>query len=240
MNKRIACLAATGLALLGGLGCFYPPDTQPVPTASNEPEELPLTPAETNQLRGLHKIALQKFLESPEFGFSRMGPPPKYIVPTDVLDRIVVEHQGQNPVSPTTLRSSMLHNGNNLNKVNLTKALRVNADVAQLKLEDLGVRFEQVQLMGLAKQPEPTVFDIKDDTPAGGKPTRPLDPFEQRGLAKLQANSPMHVESVQGNMRVLAPIYAGATCVSCHTKHGELLGAFSYTLASTGSKVLAK
>jgi hypothetical protein len=241
MNKRIAFVAASGLAILGLAGCFYPPDTQPVPSpTTSEPEEFPLTADETAKLRGLHTITLKKFLEVPDFGLSRMRTPPVYVVPSDVL---VSTPPGGAPVANPGLNNFQMmnvHNGKNPLKVNLTKSLRVDRDVAGLKLDQLGVRFEQVQLMGIAKQPEPTVFDIKDETPAEGKPTRALDPFEQRGLAKLQANSTLYVEQVQGQMRVLAPIFAGATCVSCHNKQGELLGAFSYTLASTGTKVMGK
>ncbi len=235
MNRRIVVGTVGCLALLGLVGCYYPPDTQPVVSSnSNQPEELQLTAAESNQLRNLHTFALQKFLEVPDLGMNRMGigmGKPLHIVPSDVLDRIVEEQQGQNPVSPSTLRFLLNHNANKATKLNLTRALRVNNDLAVLKFEELGVRFEQVQLMGIAKQPEPTVFDIQEDTAPEARPTRPLDAFEQRGLARLQASSSMYVENVNGQLRMLAPIYAGATCVSCHSKQGELLGAFSYTLA---------
>jgi hypothetical protein len=243
MNNRIAFVAASGLAIVGLAGCFYPPDTQPVPSpTTSEPEEFPLTADETAKLRGLHTITLKKFLEAPDFGLSRMRTPPVYVVPSDVL---VSTPPGGAPTpnqqNPSQLVIFAKHHGNTkAEHVNLTKTLRVDRDVAGLQLDQLGVRFEQVQLMGIAKQPEPTVFDIKEDTPAEGRPTRPLDAFEQRGLAKLQANSTLYVEQVQGQMRVLAPIFAGATCVSCHNKQGELLGAFSYTLASTGTKVMGK
>jgi len=82
--------------------------------------------------------------------------------------------------------------------------------------------------MGIAKHPEPVVFDIVASMPKDTKPIRPLDAFERRGLAKLREESGKHVEKVNGQIRMLAPIYAGAACVHCHPQPGELLGAFSY------------
>ena len=91
MNRRIVIGTVGCLALLGLAGCFYPPDTQPIPTVSEpQPEEVQLTSAQSNQLRNLHHVALQKFLEVPDLGMNRMGiGTPLYIVPSDVLDRTV-------------------------------------------------------------------------------------------------------------------------------------------------------
>lgn len=93
--------------------------------------------------------------------------------------------------------------------------------------------FSHVQLIGLVKHPQPVAFEADkapDAKDVSEIPTRFLDAFELRGLAKLRAGENLYVEQHPGDKaRVLGPIYAGASCVSCHQKTGELLGAFSYT-----------
>ncbi|MCI0464417.1 MAG: hypothetical protein L0Z62_46375 [Gemmataceae bacterium] len=64
-------------------------------------------------------------------------------------------------------------------------------------------------------------------------PTRPLDPFETAGLAALRRGEDLFVrDTTDGRRRVLGAIRSGKQCLSCHGgERGELLGAFSYTLA---------
>ena len=99
--------------------------------------------------------------------------------------------------------------------------------------QDDSWEFSRVQLIGLAKHPQPVAFEADkapDAKDVSEIPTRSLDAFELRGLAKLRAGENLYVEQHPGDKaRVLGPIYAGASCVSCHQKTGELLGAFSYT-----------
>ncbi len=93
--------------------------------------------------------------------------------------------------------------------------------------------FSRVQLIGLVKHPQPVAFEADrapDAKDVSEIPTRSLDAFELRGLTKLRAGENLYVEQHPGDKaRVLGPVYAGASCVSCHQKTGELLGAFSYT-----------
>lgn len=63
-------------------------------------------------------------------------------------------------------------------------------------------------------------------------PTRKLDDFETRALPHLRDGDDVALHSSASEMRVLGAIRARGECLECHkTKAGELLGAFTYTLA---------
>jgi hypothetical protein len=64
-------------------------------------------------------------------------------------------------------------------------------------------------------------------------PTRPLDAFETAGLKSLRGGEDLFVrDTPDGHRRVLGAVRSGKHCLSCHEgQRGELLGAFSYTLA---------
>jgi hypothetical protein len=91
----------------------------------------------------------------------------------------------------------------------------------------------KVQLVGLIKHKEPVAYESDKVSMAKGVrdlPTRTLDEFEMRGLEKLRSDEDFYFEKLDnGQVRALGPIYAGARCVACHEKPGELLGGFTYT-----------
>jgi hypothetical protein len=64
-------------------------------------------------------------------------------------------------------------------------------------------------------------------------PTRKLDDFETRALPQLRDGDDVVLQSSAPEMRVLGAIRARAECLECHktSKAGDLLGAFTYTLA---------
>ena len=61
-------------------------------------------------------------------------------------------------------------------------------------------------------------------------PTRPLEPFEQQALEKLQQGEDLVSAEEGTRLRALGALRALRQCQQCHTvREGELLGAFSYT-----------
>ena len=65
---------------------------------------------------------------------------------------------------------------------------------------------------------------------------RPLDGFEREALAKLRRGEDLIVQEAPQQMRMLGSIRAVHQCLDCHSvQRGELLGAFSYRLASDES-----
>jgi len=93
-----------------------------------------------------------------------------------------------------------------------------------------------MQLIGLLKG-APTVYAREATHPgkaAPGQPapTRPLDQFEADALAELREGRELVARTTPGTMRVAGAIRAREACLSCHdVARGDLLGAFSYTLA---------
>lgn len=63
-------------------------------------------------------------------------------------------------------------------------------------------------------------------------PTRKLDEFETRALARLRDGNDVALHSTADDMRMLGAIRARKECLECHKAEvGSLLGAFTYTLA---------
>jgi hypothetical protein len=63
-------------------------------------------------------------------------------------------------------------------------------------------------------------------------PTRPLDTFEFAGLETIRRGKELFVRGTPDGVRMLGAIRAAKQCIECHGgERGDLLGAFSYTLA---------
>jgi hypothetical protein len=90
-----------------------------------------------------------------------------------------------------------------------------------------------VHLVGLVKNPEPTVYltdKVPDMKEAKDVPTRELDAFEKAALETIKGGEDLAIEKRGKELRMLGPIYAGNACVKCHEQKGRLLGAFTYAL----------
>ncbi|HVU89715.1 MAG TPA: hypothetical protein VHD36_20465 [Pirellulales bacterium] len=91
---------------------------------------------------------------------------------------------------------------------------------------------DRVELVSLLKFSEPRVY-VSDYLPAMDElrdaPTRPLDAFEQQGLAALKNGEDIVSEDKPPTIRALGALRALKQCLQCHTvEEGRLLGAFSY------------
>jgi hypothetical protein len=92
-----------------------------------------------------------------------------------------------------------------------------------------------VELVGLVMHDGPVVY-VSDNVPnmeeLRDAPTRPLDPFEAAGLKVLQQGENLFLRETNTERRLLGSIRSAKQCVACHgCRRGDLLGAFSYTLA---------
>jgi len=65
----------------------------------------------------------------------------------------------------------------------------------------------------------------------GHATTRPLDKFEERGLAELVRGEDLYIRDIDGICYMVGAIRAVKQCQTCHgCERGDLLGAFSYSL----------
>jgi hypothetical protein len=92
----------------------------------------------------------------------------------------------------------------------------------------------KVQLVGLTKNPTPVVY-LTDGAPDMKRlnkqvRTRELDDFEKAALQKLNDGQDLYVESHGKEIRMMGPIFASGSCLSCHNQAGQLLGAFTYEI----------
>jgi hypothetical protein len=97
-------------------------------------------------------------------------------------------------------------------------------------------RLKTLELVGLVVHEEPVAY-VSANLPRMDDlrktPTRPLDAFEAAGLAALNRGHDLFArDTADGHRRLLGAVRSGKHCLSCHGgQRGELLGAFSYTLA---------
>jgi hypothetical protein len=100
------------------------------------------------------------------------------------------------------------------------------------------LKVETVDLVSLLLHPEPAAY-VSADLPRmdelRGAPTRPLDEFELAGLEQIRQGEDLVVGESGPTLRMLGSIRSIEQCVKCHGgERGDLLGAFSYTLARQG------
>jgi hypothetical protein len=93
----------------------------------------------------------------------------------------------------------------------------------------------RLELVSLLLHDEPRVY-VTNDLPRMDKirgiPTRALDLFESTGLAKLQTDEDLFISETPHGIRMLGAVRAIEICTTCHGgERGDLLGAFSYSLA---------
>jgi hypothetical protein len=205
----------------------------PAPTP---PPSEPLTDAETAGLKQLHRNAVEIFIDRPGFGVRRLVLPLDDVIgnPKSKKDTPDVE---KGPQDGTPVR------GKEADKA--VKKLKETHFSVQDQLEQWGLgaiptedkkeqwKLRKLQLVGLVKHKDPVVYQaekVPDMKEMKEVPTRELDAFEKTALEALRGGDNLKAEKRAKEIRVLAPIYAGARCVTCHEKKGELLGAFSYQL----------
>lgn len=125
-------------------------------------------------------------------------------------------------------------------KMRVTPMMRL-MQSGSLVLEGDRLRVEDVQLIGIAKHDPPIVHagtfmgfqytDSKTDVPRseGG---RDLTASELLAVRAFAEGHPLVVNPQAGGLRVIGPIRATASCLTCHRrkKTGDLLGALIYQL----------
>jgi hypothetical protein len=220
-------------ALLIG-GGWLAVDSLAGPKPTDPPKETPSDPVterERTVIVGLHRSAVEVFVDRPGFGVRRLSPSYEDVInapqPLQSDDRgsivepekptIDVKKPGKDKDSHFTFQETIQN--------------RFGSGYPVSETEQLSVR--KVQLVGLTKNPKPVVYDAANVPGMKGVkdiPTRELDAFEKQALEALQSGENLKVERRGSEMRVMGPIYAGKQCLGCHDKPGEMLGAFTYVV----------
>jgi hypothetical protein len=108
----------------------------------------------------------------------------------------------------------------------------------QLASDDLPRRSWQIvrlELVSLLKHEEPAAY-VSKNLPQMDEltdaPTRPLDAFEQRAVARLRSDEDVVIDDSVDRIRMVGSLRAAKNCLDCHSvKRGDLLGVFTYELA---------
>jgi hypothetical protein len=202
------------------------------PTAPpKEPSSDSVTERERTILVGLHRTAVEVFVDRPGFGVRRLTPSYEDVInapkPLQSDDRgSIVE-----PEKPTIDVKKPAKDKDSHFTFQETIQKRFGSGYPVSETEQLTIL--KVQLVGLSKHPKPVVYDAANVPGMKGVkdiPTRELDAFEKHALEALQSGENLKVERRGSETRVMAPIYAGKQCLACHDKPGEMLGAFTYVL----------
>jgi hypothetical protein len=207
-------------------------------------------------LRDLHERQVREFTSSPGFGISRLFLPAEWGL--RLRERPGVPDQprpGSPPAtgpSPSATDESdllVMHDAGIIDFANplgfgYVKDRRHVAGFSPHAFSDVPARakhwrVERLDLIGLLLHPEPVAY-VSEKLPAmdelRGAPTRSLDAFETAGLEAIRTGQTMHVGTDDSRVRMVGAIRSAKQCVDCHGgQRGDLLGAFSYTLGSTGS-----
>lgn len=204
------------------------------PVAELPPHSEPIAEQERASLHWLHRSTVEIFVDRPGFGMRRMVMPLHDVVNAP---KLTSDSSSEGVQTGIPLAVPLIAKGPN-SKRDSHFAFHdvVNRHwngVASGPGEVWSVK--SVQLVGLVKNPRPVVYDsarvpgMKDVKELA---TRPLDVFETHALDTLRGGDNLVANKSGKQMRVMAPIYAGARCTSCHEQKGQLLGAFSYVLQS--------
>jgi hypothetical protein len=111
---------------------------------------------------------------------------------------------------------------------------------SELVLNGQPYTVKKVELIGLIKHPEPTAYVIGmppqkaffTNDAARHIQTRALTTFETDALIKLRNGRNEIVGTHDGSQAILGAVRAQKKCLKCHEgKTGNLLGAFSYSMA---------
>jgi hypothetical protein len=95
-------------------------------------------------------------------------------------------------------------------------------------------KIARLELVSLLKFDQPAVY-VSDHLPRmqdlADAQTRPLNTFEQQGLASLRAGDDLITQVDTNEIRMLGSLRSVKQCLECHSgRRGALLGAFSYQL----------
>jgi hypothetical protein len=192
--------------------------------------ELWNTPVMVTQI---HRQLVTEFIQRPGAGVGRIAPPPS--VPREwvelVPESLSEEHAPNSTGKPQPPRYDAL-------KETLTFS-----DGSKRAVRERVWLLREQQLMSVNAKSGPAVYVLgakadhdrmKEKPVATSKntATRKVDDFETRALAQLRDGDDVVLQSSASEMRALGAIRARGECLECHkTKAGDLLGAFSYTLA---------
>lgn len=197
------------------------------------PQLIPLSETESQQLKWLHRASAEVFIDQPGFGMRRLDLPLQDVVTppkltSESLD-VVQGQQGVESKMDAALKKLALGRD-----AHYSIRETINQRFGQIPTGDNQVwHVSSVQLVGLVKNPTPVVYesnkmpgmkDVKD------LPKRDLNVFEARALESLRGGQHMVAEKSEKQIRMVAPIFAGNRCISCHDHKGQMLGAFSYVI----------
>ncbi|HLW68400.1 MAG TPA: hypothetical protein VKS79_23990 [Gemmataceae bacterium] len=202
-------------------------------------------------LRRLHEETFQTFINSPGFGVARRLRP---IPPLG--DSSVVPQAGHRspvlelPSSAETPAGASFSDLWFLNDLSILDFLNPRGlGYVNSRREVAGFRphefrnsptaanpwtLQTVELVSLLIHEHPAVYvspNLPRMSELRGGPTRPLDKFEERGLAELLRGEDLYIREIDGTCYMLGAIRAVKQCQTCHgCERGDLLGAFSYSL----------
>jgi hypothetical protein len=214
-----------------------------------------LTPQMIEQL---HSDTLKEFINSPGFGNPRMQSNPNRFVqriyreqkrePVPfATDAALLSAESTQPGEPEPVANTVLDGMHTKGVVDFVNPLgfglmrerkRVTGFAAHgfsQTPEATGWQIRTVELVGLLMHKEPVVY-VSKNLPRMDElvkaPTRPLDPLEAHGLAKLVAGEDYYATNTPDGLRMVGAIRSVEQCQKCHGGgQGDLLGAFSYRLA---------
>lgn len=205
----------------------------------------------TSMLRRLHDQSVEKFVNSPGFGVTRMiRPSENWLRPRDRGEPGV--QSGWPSTDPSELSISAsdesdlfgLHEALTLDFVNAAGFgyVKDRRHVAGFLPHGFGYEREvkttweagRIELVGLLLHSEPVVY-VSSRRPVMQElrdgPTRPLDAFEMKALASIRSGNDLVPASAGDGLRMVGAIRSARQCVECHGgQRGDLLGAFSYML----------
>lgn len=204
-------------------------------------------------LERLHSESYRRFVASPGFGFSRMGPMTAWRFELGEIDTRVLPmplDPAYGP-KPDELRNWALQR---MFDSDASGVVRSRDEVAGFgahafrrnELEDTEFnenpvwRLDRLELIGLLNHSEPVAY-VSDQLPRMDIlkqfETRPLDDFETIALERIRWEQDIEISESGSRVRMLGAIRAVKDCLVCHdTTRGTLLGAFSYTLTRLPAK----
>ncbi len=250
--------ALSGLAIvliLGGAGIFAaeflasarPPELAKANPADQDnvnannpvvqlpPQSEPVSEQERQQLQWLHRTSAELFVDRPGFGMRRMIMPLQDVVnPPKLTSDTVSEGQQSGSQPPKVFDAAVMRKLTKDRDAHFAFHDLVNQQWRSIPTAEKEIwSVRSVQLVGLANNPTPVVYD--SSRMPGMKevkelPKRDLNAFEKRALESLRGGEHLVADKTGKEMRVMGPLFAGNRCMTCHEQKGQMLGAFSYVL----------
>lgn len=206
------------------------------PVAQLPAQSEPISEQLGQQLKWMHRSSVEIFIDRPGFGMRRMEMPLQDVVtpPKLTSDSASLSQGQQSELELAKLETALnrLPKGREAHYA-IRDVLNSFGRMPSGEGEVWDVR--SLQLVGLVKNPKPVVYesnkmpgmkDVKD------LPTRDLNVFESRALESLRGGQQMIAEKTGKQIHMMAPIFAGNRCLTCHSQKGQMLGAFSYVIES--------